>query len=69
MGLIHSRHDDILKWLHKAVLRDMGEIFLEQEIFGDPEKNRLDLGIVDPTASKVTVVNVTVSFEREADSL
>jgi len=47
----------------------MGEIFLEQEIFGDPEKNRLDLVIVDPTASKVTVVNVTVSFEREADSL
>ena len=69
MGLIRSRHGEILKRIRKAVPAELGEIYLEQEIPGDPEKNRPDLVIINRTAEKVIVVDVTIPFEGEEDSL
>ena len=69
MGLIRSRHGEILKRIKKAVPAELGEIYLEQEIPGDPEKNRPDLVIINRTTKKVIVVDVTIPFEGEENSL
>ena len=69
MGLIWSRHGEILKRIRKAIPAELGEVYLEQEISGDPEKNRPDLVIINRTAEKVIVVDVTIPFEGEKDSL
>ena len=47
----------------------MGEKFLEQEIPGDPEHNRPDLVVLDRENNKIIVVDVTIPFEGEQDSL
>ena len=65
MGLIRSRHGEILKRIRKAIPSDMGDIYLEQEIPGDPEKNRPDLVVINKTTKKVTVVDVTIPFKGE----
>ena len=49
--------------------KDPGEVFLEQEIPGDPQKNRPDLVVINGVAEKITVVDVTVPFEGEDGSL
>lgn len=67
MGLIRERHGKILQQLQKATPRSMGEIFLEQEISGDPERNKPDLVVVD--AAKIIVVDVTIPFEGEQHAL
>ena len=42
---------------------------MEQEIPGDPKKNRPDPGVINETAKKITVVDVTIPFEGEDGSL
>ena len=69
MGMILSRHGEILKRIRKAIPSDLGEIYLEQEIPGDPEKNHLDLVVINKTLKKAIVVDVTIPFEGEEDSL
>ena len=69
MGLIHQRHNDILQRLVKAVPDTLGNKFVEQEIPGDPERNKPDLVIVSPDNQTATIVDVTVPFEGEEDSL
>ena len=69
MGLIRSRHGEILKRIRKAIPEHLGEVFLEQEIPGDPEKNRPDLVVINRTTDKVIVVDVTIPFEGEEESL
>jgi len=44
-------------------------VLVEQEIPGDPEKNRPDLVVINREAEKITVVDVTVPFKGESDSL
>ena len=72
MGLIRTRHGEILKHLRhlrRAIPRDMGEVFLEQQIPGDPECNRPDLVIINREKNKIIVVDVTMPFEGEPRSL
>ena len=69
MGMIQSRHGEILKRIRKAIPSDMGEIFLEQEIPGDPEKNRLDIIVINRSLDKAIVVDITIPFEGEENSL
>ena len=69
MGMIRSRHGEILKRIRKAIPPDLGEIYLEQEIPGDPEKNRPDLVVINRSLEKAIVVDVTIPFEGEEDSL
>ena len=65
MGLIRSRHGEILRQIRKAVPAELGEIYLEQEIPGDPEKNRPDLVVINRTTKKAIVVDVIIPFEGE----
>ena len=67
--MIRERHGKILQRLQKAIPRSLGEVFLEQEIPGDPERNRPDLVVVDEENKKIIVVDVTVPFEGEQNSL
>lgn len=69
MGLIHERHGKILQRLQKATPRSLGTIYLEQEIPGDPEKNRPDLVMINEEQKKIIVVDVTIPFEGEENSL
>ena len=69
MGMIQSRHGEILKWIRKTTPSDLGEIYLEQEIPGDPGKDRPDLVVINKTLKKAIVVDVTIPFEGEEDSL
>ena len=69
MGLMRSRHREILKRIKKAIPKELGEIYLEQEIPGDPEKNRPDLVVINRTTDKAIVVDVTIPFEGEENSL
>lgn len=68
MGLIRQ-HNDILQCLVKAVLDTLGNKFVEQEIPGDPERNKPDLVIISPDNQTATIIDVTVPFEGEEDSL
>ena len=45
------------------------EIFLEQEIPGDLEKNHPDLVVINSSLEKAIVVDVTIPFEGEENSL
>ena len=69
MGMIRSRHGEILKRVRKAIPSDLGEVFLEQEIPGDPEKNRPDLVMINRSLERAIIVDVTISFEGEENSL
>ena len=69
MGMIRSRHREILKRIWKAIPPDLGEIFLEQEIPGDSEKNRPNLVVIKRSLNKAILVNVTITFEGEENSL
>ena len=69
MGLIRQRHNDILQRLVKAVPNTLGNKFVEQEIPGDPERNKPDLVIISPDNQTATIVDITVPFEGEEDSL
>ena len=69
MGLIRTRQGEILKRLRHAIPRDMGEVFLEQQIPGDPERNCPDLVIINREKNKIIVVDVTMPFEGEPRSL
>ena len=69
MGLIRSRHGEILKRIKKAIPKELGEIYLEQEIPGDPEKNRPDLVVINRKTDKAIIVDVTIPFEGEENSL
>ena len=42
-----------------------GELYLEQEIPGDPEKNHPDLVVINRSLEKAIVVDVTIPFEGE----
>ena len=42
---------------------------MEQEIPGDPERNKPDLVIISPDNQTATIVNITMPFEGEEDSL
>ena len=42
-----------------------GEIYPEQEIQGDPEKNHPDLVVIDRSLEKAIVVDVTILLEGE----
>ena len=53
---IRTRHGEILKMIRRAIPRDMGDVFLEQQIPGDPEHNRPDLAVVNCDRSKIIVV-------------
>ena len=39
------------------------------EIPGDPQKNKPDLVVIEGSQRKITVVDVTIPFEGEADCL
>ena len=67
--MIQSPHGEILKRIRKAIPSDMGEIFLEQEIPGDPEKNHPDIVVINRSSDKVIVVDVSIPFEGEENSL
>ena len=69
MGMIRSQHGEILKRVRKAISSDLGEVFLEQEIPGDPEKNRPDLVMINRSSERAIVVDVTIPFEGEENSL
>lgn len=69
MGLIRSRHGEILKRIRKAIPLELGDIYLEQKIPGDPEKNRPDLVVLNKRTQRAIVVDVTVPFEGEENSL
>ena len=65
MGMIQSRHGEILKRIRKAIPSDLGDIYLEQEIPGDPERNRPDLVAINSSQEKAIVVDVTIPFKGE----
>ena len=69
MGMIRSRHGEILKRIRKAIPSDLEDIYLEQEIPGDPERNRPDLVAINSSQEKAIVVDVTIPFEGEEHSL
>ena len=69
MGLNRQRHNEILQRLIKAIPDSLGNKFVEQEVPGDPEKNKPDLEIISPDNQKATIVDVTVPFEGEEESL
>ena len=48
---------------------DLGDINLEQEILGDPEKNHPDLVVINRLQEKAIMVDITIPFEGEEDSL
>ena len=62
-------HGEISKRIRKAIPSDLGDIFLEQEIPGDLEKNHPDLVVINSSLEKAIVVDVTISFEGEENSL
>ena len=62
-------HVEILKRIRKAIPSDLGDIFLEQEIQGDVEKNRPDLVVINSSLEKAIIVDVTIPFEAEENSL
>ena len=45
----------------------MGDVFLEQQIPGEPEHNHPDLVVVNRDRSKL--IDVTIPFETDSDSL
>lgn len=59
----------ILKRIRKDIPSDLGDIYLEQEIPRDPEKNCPDLVISNRSKEKAIVVDITIPFEGEEDSL
>ena len=59
----------ILKRILKAIPSDLGDIYLEQEIPRDPEKNCPNLVINNRSKKKAIVVDITIPFEGEEDSL
>jgi len=69
MGLIRMRYGEILKRIRRAIPRDMGDVFLKQQIPGDPEHNCPDLSVVNHDRSKIIVVDVTIPFETDSDGL
>ena len=69
MGLIRECHNEVLQRLQRAVPRSLGEVFLEQEIPGDPEHNRPDLVVLNHTEKKAIIVDVTIPYEGESDAL
>ena len=66
--MIQSRHGEILKQIRKAIFSDLREIYLEQEIPGDPEKNHPDLVVSNSALEKAIVVAVTIPFEGEEEN-
>jgi len=46
----------------------MSDVFLEQQIPGDPEHNRPDLVVVNRDRTRIIVVDVTMPFETDSDS-
>ena len=40
----------------------MGDVFLEQQIPGDPEHNHHDLVVINRERDKITVIDVTIPF-------
>ena len=69
MGLLRERHTEILRRLQCAIPRDLGEIFLEQEIPGDPDHNRPDLVTLHRREKCAIVTDVTILFEENLDTL
>ena len=65
MGLIRERHNAILQQLTRTIVKNKGEIFLEQEIPGDPEKKEkkhVVVTVVNRAEKKVAAVDVTILF-------
>ena len=69
MELTRGRHTEILRRLQHAIPRDLGEIFLEQEIPGDPDHNWPDLVILNSREKRAIVIDVTIPFEGNLDAL
>jgi len=67
-SLPHGRHNDILQRLIKAIPDSTGNKFVEQEVPGDPERNKPDLVIISLDKQKATIVDVTVPFEGDEES-
>ena len=63
MGLIRERHNAILQQLTRTIVKNKCEIFLEQEIPGDPEKKeKKRVVVVNRAEKKVAVVDITILF-------
>ena len=68
--MIRSWHGEILKQIRKAIPSDLGVIFLEQEVPGDPQKNRPDIIVINRSLDKAIMVDVSgIPFEGEENSL
>ena len=59
--------DPKARW--KAIPAKLGDIYLEEEIPGDPEKNRPNLVVINKSQEEAIIVDVTIPFEEEEDIL
>ena len=69
MSLIQSRHGDTIMRLQRAVPKELGKVFLEQEIPGDPKRNCPDIVVINQGTDWISVVDMTIPFEGEDGSL
>ena len=67
-GLMRERHNAILKRLVKAVPREAGEKYVEQNIRDAPGDLRPDLVILNQEKMVATIVDVTIPYEGEVNS-
>ena len=67
-GLMRERHNAILKRLVKAVPREAGEKYVEQNIRDAPGDLRPDLVILSQEKKVATIVDVTIPYEGEVNS-
>lgn len=65
MGLIRQRHNQILARLTKAVPNMLGAKHVEQEVPGDPQRNKPDLVVTSEDQKTAYIVDVTLPFEGE----
>ena len=69
MGMMWNQLGEILKQIRKAISFNLGEMFLEQEIPEDSGKNCPNLVVINRSLEKAIVVDVTILFEGEENSL
>ena len=67
-GLMRERHNNILARLIKATPNELGDKFKEQKIPDSPGDMRPDLTIINKQTGQVTIIDVTVPFEKDGEA-
>ena len=67
VGLMRSRHGNILKRLVKALPKDLGDIYMEQKLPEDSRGLKPDLVVRNERSKTIHIVDVAIPFDTEAN--